>query len=192
MKKILFATGNENKVKEIRSLISDLPYQIITMGQIGFHEDIPETGKTLKENAILKAKYLYAKTNENTIAEDTGLEVDSLEAAPGVFTARYAGENKDPHANMDLLLKNIKGIPDRSAQFRTVIALILEGELYTFEGIARGSIAFRKIGKAGFAYDPIFIPEGYDITFAQMDLSTKSTISHRGRAMKKMLEFLNS
>jgi XTP/dITP diphosphohydrolase len=192
MKKLLFATGNKNKVKEIKALISNLPYEITTMGEIGFHEDIPETGKTLAENAILKAKYLYEKTSKNIIAEDTGLEVDSLGGAPGVHTARYAGDKKDPNANMDLLLENLNKVSDRSAQFRTVIALILDGQLHTFEGIARGEIASKKSGEDGFGYDPIFIPHGFNITFAEMDLRAKSAISHRARAMKKMLEFLQS
>jgi XTP/dITP diphosphohydrolase len=191
MKKLLFATGNKNKVIEIRDLLKDLPYEVITMGEIGFTEDIPETGDTLQENAILKAQYLFSKTKQNVIAEDTGLEVDILDGAPGVYTARYGGEKKDPIANMNLLIENLSKKTNRAAQFRTVIALILEGKMHTFEGIVRGTIALQKSGAQGFGYDPIFIPEDYSKTFAEMGLDIKSTISHRARAMQKMIQFLD-
>jgi len=191
MTRLLFATGNKNKVFEIRKLLLDLPFEIVTMGEIGFHEDIPETGSTLQENAILKAQYLFDKTGENVIAEDTGLEVLSLNGDPGVRTARYAGEDRDTIANMDLLLSNLGGFVDRSAQFHTVMALILDGTIHTFDGVVKGRIALNKAGLDGFGYDPIFIPENYEITFAEMDIDKKSSMSHRGRALDKMIKFLN-
>lgn len=191
MKRLLFATGNPNKVIEIRRLMKDLAIQIVTMSEVGFNEDIPETGHTLKENAILKAKYLFDKTGENVIAEDTGLEVNAMEGKPGVHTARFAGEAKDPVANMDLLLDKLSNCDDRRAQFHTVIALILDGKLHTFDGIVKGEIGRKKTGTDGFGYDPIFIPEGYSESFAEMDIDLKSSMSHRGRALEKMLKFLN-
>ena len=187
---LVFATGNPNKVQEIRALLDGLAYDVTTMKEIGFHEDIPETGETLSENAIIKAKYMFEKTGQNIIAEDTGLVVDALNGEPGVRTARYAGEDKDPDKNMNLLLRNLKGTENRSARFHTVIALILEGEIYTFDGISEGLIAIEKSGSKGFGYDPIFIPENHNITFAEMDMTSKSKLSHRGRAMQKMLAFL--
>ncbi|GLR17365.1 RdgB/HAM1 family non-canonical purine NTP pyrophosphatase [Portibacter lacus] len=190
MEKLLFATGNKNKVIEIKALLDGLPYEIVSMAEIGFTEDIPETGKDLKENAIIKAQYLFDKTKKNIIAEDTGLEVSALNGAPGVHTARYAGDAKDSTANMNLLLENLIEQEDRSAQFHTVIALIINGELYTFDGISKGEIAKNLSGSKGFGYDPIFIPEGFSTTFAEMSLAEKSKISHRGRALSKMIEFL--
>ena len=190
MEKLLFATGNKNKVIEIKALLDGLPYEIVSMDEIGFTEDIPETGKDLMENAIIKAQYLFDKTKKNIIAEDTGLEVSALNGAPGVHTARYAGDAKDSTANMNLLLENLIEKEDRSAQFHTVIALIINGELYTFDGISKGEIAKNLSGSEGFGYDPIFIPEGFSTTFAEMSLAEKSKISHRGRALSKMIEFL--
>lgn len=187
---LVFATGNINKVLEIRALLEGLPYEVTTMGEIGFTEDIPETGKTLSENAIIKAKYMFEKTGHNIIAEDTGLIVDALNGNPGVHTARYAGEEKDPDKNMALLLLNLEGSADRSARFHTVIALILDGEVDTFDGISEGEIAMQKAGSKGFGYDPIFVPKNHTVTFAEMDMKTKSKLSHRGRALENMLAFL--
>lgn len=190
-KTLLFATGNKNKVLEINQLLNKLPYHIITMKEAGFEEDIPETGSTLKENAIIKAQYLHEKTHKNVIAEDTGLEVDALDGAPGVHTARYAGDSKDPNENMDLLLTNLDGIMNRKARFHTVVALILDDKLYTFEGFAEGNIGLAKSGAKGFGYDPIFIPEGHERTFAEMSMEMKAEISHRGKAVRKLVEFLD-
>ncbi|WP_235296246.1 RdgB/HAM1 family non-canonical purine NTP pyrophosphatase [Portibacter marinus] len=190
IKELLFATGNKNKVKEIRAMLSNLPYHIVTMAEVGFYEEIPETGKTLEENAILKAKYLHHRTGKAVISEDTGLEVDALNGNPGVHTARYAGDSRDANQNMDLLLYHLKSCENRNAQFRTVIALIDKGSVKTFEGIVRGYIANEKSGDKGFGYDPIFIPEGFEDTFGQMDMELKSTMSHRSRALRKLIEHL--
>ncbi len=187
---LLFATGNQNKVKEIRTLIKDLPYSIQTMGEIGFEEDIPETGKTLLENAIIKAEYLYEKTNSNVIAEDTGLEVDALGGKPGVYSARFAGEDNNAEKNMDLLLEKLGASANRKAKFHTVIALILDGELFTFQGKVNGTIQNKKTGFQGFGYDPLFVPKNETRSFAEMSIEEKSKISHRARAFKKMVDFL--
>lgn len=189
---LLFATANANKVKEVKALLKDLPIDIVTMAEIGFTEEIPETGETLKENAILKAQYLFEKTGQNIIAEDTGLEVEALNGAPGVHTARYAGDAKNPSANMDLLLNNLKTKSNRSARFHTVMALILDGSLFTFDGFAYGEISSIRQGEEGFGYDPVFIPEGYDITFAEMTIEEKSQLSHRANALNQMLTFLTT
>ena len=189
-KKLLFATGNINKVKELKSRLESLPFDVLTMREAGFLEDIPETGSTLIENSILKAQYLFTKTGENVLAEDTGLEVDALNGAPGVHTARYAGEKRDPDQNMRLLLQNLKGNRQRSARFHTVITLILSGKQFTFDGYSEGAIAEEKSGQKGFGYDPIFIPENFTETFAEMSMEEKSKISHRSRAFDKMETFL--
>lgn len=189
-KKLLFATGNINKVRELRSRLENLPFDVLTMREAGFKEDIPETGSTLLENSILKAQYLYSKTGENVLAEDTGLEVDALNGAPGVHTARYAGEKRDPDQNMNLLLKNLEAKNNRSARFHTVITLIISGKQFTFNGYSEGAIGLKKSGQKGFGYDPIFIPKNYRETFAEMSMDEKSKISHRSRAFDKMELFL--
>jgi len=187
---LLFATSNPNKVLEIRQLLGDSPIEIVTMAELGYTEEIPETGNTLEQNALLKAEYLYEKTGRSVISEDTGLEVDALNGEPGVRTARYAGDLKDTNANMELLLENLSGARNRNAQFRTVIALITADKRLTFEGIVRGIITNELSGTKGFGYDPVFIPEGFKESFAEMDMDQKSSISHRGRALTKLINFL--
>ncbi|MFT7034722.1 MAG: XTP/dITP diphosphohydrolase [Cyclobacteriaceae bacterium] len=188
--KICFATHNENKLREVRSILH--PTKIVGLTELGQHEEIPETGQTLDENSLLKAQFLFTKFQLNCFADDTGLEVESLNGSPGVYSARYAGDKKDNQANIDLLMKNLEGITNRNARFRTVISLILNGETLTFEGIVNGRITEELSGSEGFGYDPIFIPEGYDITFAQMSLEEKNSISHRGKALKKLVDYLRS
>lgn len=187
---ICFATHNENKIREVRSLLH--PIKIVGLTELGQHEEIPETGQNLDENSLLKAQFLFSKFKVNCFADDTGLEVESLNGAPGVYSARYAGDKKDNQANIDLLLQNLEGIEDRNARFRTVISLILNGETFTFEGIVNGRITENISGSEGFGYDPIFIPDGYDITFAEMSLEEKNSISHRGKAIKKLVDYLRS
>ncbi len=191
-KTLLFATGNPNKVKEIKALVSDLSYEVITMADIGFHEDIPETGSTLEENANLKAQYLFERTNKEVIAEDTGLEVDALQGEPGVYSARYAGAEKDPEKNMSLLLSRLGSTKNRSARFKTVISLIGPSGRQNFEGVCEGNISLARKGEQGFGYDPIFVPVGYQSSFAEMSMTEKSKISHRGRALEKLIAFLQA
>ena len=189
MKTLLFATGNPHKVKEVREILAER-YEVKSLHDIGCQEDIPETAPTLEGNALLKARYVVDRYGMDCFAEDTGLEVDALGGAPGVFSARYAGEDKNPQANMSLLLKNLEEQPNRNAQFRTVIALCLEGKEFLFEGIVRGVIAKIPSGEGGFGYDPVFVPEGYSQSFAQIPAEEKNRISHRGKAVSKLLEFL--
>lgn len=165
-------------------------FQIESMRSLGINEDIPEDQQTLEGNALQKARFLYDRIGESCFADDTGLEVDALNGAPGVYSARYAGEAKNSLDNMTLLLKNMSGIQHRKARFRTVIALILNGKEYLFEGIVNGTIAEEPRGKAGFGYDPLFVPDGYSTTFAEMDSEAKNAISHRGRAVEKLAAFL--
>lgn len=165
-------------------------FQIESMRSLGINEDIPEDQQTLEGNALQKARFLYDRTGESCFADDTGLEVDALNGAPGVYSARYAGEAKNSLDNMALLLKNMSGIQNRKARFRTVIALILDGKEYLFEGIVNGTIAEEPRGTAGFGYDPLFVPDGYSTTFAEMDSEAKNAISHRGRAVEKLAAFL--
>ncbi len=188
MQKLIFATANEHKLTEIRSI---LPYhEIKGLIDVGITEDIEETGLTLEENALIKAKYLFEKTQCISLSEDTGLEVDALDGAPGVHTARFAGDHKNPDDNMAKLLELLGDTEDRSAQFRTVIVLIDHDQTLYFEGIVKGSIAKVKSGNKGFGYDPIFIPDGYDRTFADLDVSIKNQISHRARAVMKLVSYL--
>lgn len=191
MIELVFATNNENKIKEINALLTN-SIKLLSLKDIGCHEDIPETADTIEGNAILKAKYVYAKYGYNCFADDTGLEIKSLNGEPGVFSARYAGEEKNGDKNMDKALQKLVPFSDRAAQFKTVVALVINGEINTFEGIIEGEITSEKHGKDGFGYDPIFKPNGYEITFAEMPLSEKNKISHRGRAIKKLIDFLNS
>jgi XTP/dITP diphosphohydrolase len=188
--KIVFATNNENKIKEIQSMLPQ-SIQIISLESIGCHEEIPETADTIEGNAILKANYVTEKYGYDCFADDTGLEVEALNGDPGVFSARYAGEQKSAEDNMTKLLSNLETETNRNAQFKTVITLNLKGEQYLFTGIARGVITLEKNGNQGFGYDPIFRPEGYQETFAQISLETKNAISHRGKATQKLIEFLN-
>ncbi len=188
--KLVFATGNLNKASEIRSM---LPHgtELLTLRDLDLKEDIPETANTLEGNAILKAKYIVDRFQIDCFADDTGLEVYCLNNEPGVLSARYAGEQKSSEDNMNRLLSRLEQQQDRSARFRTVIALHLAGELYTFEGIVEGKIISEKRGEKGFGYDPIFVPEGCDKTFAEMSMEEKNKISHRARAFSKMFTFLN-
>jgi len=190
MIKLVFGTSNENKLKEIRKLVPN-SIQLLSMAELGIHGELPETRETIKENAIQKAEALYDEVKVNSFAEDTGLEVDALDGAPGVYTARYAGNRKDSSANMELLLENLKNKSDKGAQFRTNIALIWNKETYVFEGIVRGKIACEKRGEGGFGYDPIFIPDGHEKTFAELPSKIKQNISHRARAFQKMMAFLD-
>lgn len=186
---LIFATHNPNKVKEI-SLKLPSNFKIKTLDEIRLTSEIPETGKTLQENASLKSKFIFEKLSVNCFADDSGLEVFSLNNEPGVYSARYAGEPKNDEKNIDKLLKELKHKTDRSAQFRTVISLLLEGKEYLFEGAIKGSIITERRGINGFGYDPIFVPEGYDKTFAEIDISEKNVISHRAIAVQKLIDFL--
>lgn len=186
---IIFATNNAHKLVEVQAL---MPQGINLVGhaQMGINEDIPEDGDTLEANALQKARYIYAKTQRNCFADDTGLEVEVLNNAPGVYSARYAGPQKSSVDNMVKLLDELRGQANRRARFRTVIALIIDGREHLFEGIVRGQIIEHQQGTDGFGYDPIFMPEGYTETFAQMPLEVKNGISHRGRAVQQLVDFL--
>jgi XTP/dITP diphosphohydrolase len=186
---LVFATHNAHKAKEIQQIVGD-HFIIRTLSDIGCTEDIPETGSTLAENASIKSRYVYDTYRLNCFADDTGLEVEVLNGAPGVYSARYAGEAKNDQANMDLLLQNIKGADNRKARFRTMISLIIDANEMLFEGELKGEIITEKTGTNGFGYDPIFKPEGLENTLAQMDLAAKNTISHRARAFAKLTAFL--
>lgn len=187
--KLYFATNNIHKLKEVQEVVGD-SFQIESMRSLGINEDIPEDQLTLQGNALQKARFLYDRIGESCFADDTGLEVDALNGAPGVYSARYAGDAKNSFDNMALLLKNMSGKQNRKARFRTVIALILDGKEYLFEGIVNGTIAEEPRGTAGFGYDPLFVPDGYSTTFAEMDSEAKNAISHRGRAVEKLAAFL--
>ncbi len=187
---LVFATSNENKLKEINKL---LPESISLKGlaDLGIEEDIPETGYTLKDNALQKSLYVFERFNINCFSDDTGLEIDALNGEPGVFSARYAGEEKNSVKNMDKVLRNLNGISNRNARFKTVISLILNGETYFFEGVVEGVIEECQKGKDGFGYDPIFTPQGYNMTFAELSIDEKNKISHRALAFKQLIDFLN-
>jgi len=188
VKKIVFATGNPNKLKEIKSAINN--FEIIGLKDLGITEEIPETGDTLKKNALQKAKYVYDKTGLDCFSDDTGLEIEALNYRPGVYSAMYAGPDCNAENNMQKVLKALEESPNRNAQFKTVIALILKGEEYYFEGVVSGVILKEKSGKGGFGYDPIFKPVGYKESFAEMSIAQKNEISHRGLAVKKLVKFL--
>ena len=189
MKKLIFATNNLNKLKEIKNAVSN--YEIISLDEMGINEEIPETGKTLHDNALQKAVYIYQKTGKDCFADDTGLEIATLDNKPGVYSARYAGDNCSPDDNMNRVLNELKDTRDRNALFRTVIALIINGEKYFFEGSIDGTILEAKTGSDGFGYDPIFQPNGFDLSFAEMSLGQKNSVSHRANAVKKLIHFLN-
>ena len=188
-KKLVVATNNAHKLEEIAAILSD-EMELLSLKDINCHADIPETADTLEGNARQKAMYIYENYGMDCFADDTGLEVDALNGAPGVFSARYAGDGHDSEANMQKLLKELKGNENRKAQFRTAICLIMEGKEYLFEGIVKGEIIEEKRGGAGFGYDPIFVPEGYEQTFAELGNDIKNTISHRARAVEKLCKFL--
>lgn len=188
--KIVFATNNTNKILEIQSMLPE-SIEIISLESIGCYEDIPETADTIEENAIMKANYVTEKYGYDCFADDTGLEVDALNGEPGVFSARYAGEQRSAEDNMTLLLSNLEDKTNRKAQFKTVITLNLKGKQYLFTGIAHGEITLERFGNQGFGYDPIFRPENYQETFAQLSIDTKNKISHRGKATVELISFLN-
>ena len=191
MQKILFATGNAHKLKEIRQVLANLPYEIISLKDLGIDYDIPETGATLEENATIKSKFLAQRyPNYHIISEDTGLEIDALGGAPGVITARYGGPKKDAQRNMNKVLSKLSDTVNRSGQFRTIISHIYQGKETQHEGIVKGRIAKKQSGKRGFGYDPIFIPEGYNDSFADLGDEVKMTMSHRSRAVIKLLTSL--
>ncbi len=183
-KTFVLASHNQHKVDEIRDILSDLDISITSLSDLGIHDEIIEDGETLDDNAWIKADYLYNLGYQYVIADDTGLEVDALEGAPGVYSARYAGPAKDSQANMAKLLKALAKANDRHAQFRTVLAVYINGTKHCFEGVIRGTIADIKTGKGGFGYDPIFIPEGYTSSFGVLSSEIKNSISHRGRAIQ--------
>ncbi len=189
--KIVFATNNQNKLMEVRKILGN-KFQVLSLEDIGCHEDIPEKGQTLEDNALIKAQYVYNKYHVDCFADDTGLEVDALGGAPGVYSARYAGGvGHDSNANMTKLLHELENNNNRKARFRTIITLIQGGKVTKFEGIVKGEIIQQRRGGEGFGYDPVFQPEGYSQTFAEMSTGVKNQISHRARAVQKLAEFLN-
>ena len=189
MTEIIFATNNAHKLAEVQAVLGD-GFRLLTPRECGITEDIPETQPTLEGNASQKAHYLFDRTERNCFADDTGLEVYALDGAPGVHSARYATDGHDFGANNRLLLKNLEGVADRRARFRTVISLIMDGREHLFEGIVEGRIAEQPSGGGGFGYDPLFIPDGFSKTFAEMSADEKNEVSHRGRAVRRLVEFL--
>lgn len=191
IRKIIFATNNAHKLSEVQALLGDR-FSLVTLAECGITEEIPEDAPTLEGNALQKARYVHERTGGDCFADDTGLEVDALDGAPGVHSARYATDGHDFAANNRLLLSNLAGKAERSAHFRTVIALILDGREYLFEGRVDGRIAESEAGCGGFGYDPLFVPDGFDRTFAEMTADEKNAISHRGRAVGRLVEFLGT
>lgn len=188
--KLVFATNNKHKLDEVRKITAQHNIEIVSLADIDCHDDIPETAETLEGNALQKACYIKEKFGLDCFADDTGLEVEALNNAPGVYSARYAGPEHDSEANMRKLLSEMNGKENRNARFRTVIALLLNGKEYTFDGIVQGSITTEKRGENGFGYDPIFVPEGYTQTFAELGNDIKNRISHRAKAVEKLNDFL--
>ena len=188
---IVFASNNQHKINEIQQLIP-AELKLLSLDSIGCVEEIPETALTIEGNAILKANYVTEKYGHYCFADDTGLEVEALNGEPGVYSARYAGEQKNANDNMQKLLKNLESSTQRNAQFKTIICLNINGEQHLFEGIVKGKIVLEPKGNQGFGYDPIFIPDGYTTTFAEMSMEEKSKISHRGLAVEKLVRFLTS
>jgi XTP/dITP diphosphohydrolase len=186
---IVFATHNKNKILEVQKMLPE-SIKILSLQDISQFEEIPETGKTIEENAIIKANFITEKFGYDCIADDSGLEINFLNGEPGVHSARYAGEHRNDTDNMNLVLKKLKNTTERTAQFKTVIALKINKNQYLFNGIAKGNITLSKFGNEGFGYDPIFKPEGFDKTFAEMSLTEKNAISHRGKAIQLLLSFL--
>lgn len=189
--KLVFATNNQHKLDEVRKVVTG-DFEIVSLSEIDCHDDIPETADTLEGNALQKARYIKEHFGYDCFADDTGLEVEALNNAPGIYSARYAGPGHDSEANMNKLLQKMKDKENRKAQFRTAIALILNGKEYLFEGIVRGSIITEKRGNSGFGYDPIFVPENCTETFAELGNDIKNQISHRAEAVKKLIEFLSN
>ena len=187
--KLVFATNNRHKLEEVKAILGN-KIEVLSLNDIDCHDDIPETADTLEGNALIKARYIHEKFGVDCFADDTGLEVEALNGEPGVYSARYAGEDCNPEANMYKLLQNLTGENNRNAQFRTVIALIINGEEKLFNGIVKGNITEEKMGDSGFGYDPIFIPEGFSESFAQMPAEMKNSISHRYRATDELSNYL--
>ena len=190
IKQLIFATNNNHKLTELSAAVNK-SFILKSLSDIGFNEDIPEPFDTLEDNALAKVRYLHERYRINCFADDTGLEIEALNGAPGVFSARFAGDQKDSEANMQKVLDLLQGIDNRKARFRTVIALNYDNKEYLFEGVVNGKIIKERTGDMGFGYDPIFVPDGFDTTFAQMDIDVKNQISHRGIATAKLIEFLN-
>lgn len=190
MKKLVFATNNEHKLSELRQIIGG-SFELLSLGDIGCHDDIPETADTLEGNALQKARWVKERYGYDCFADDTGLEVDALGGQPGVYSARFAGPGHDSKANMAKLLAMLEGEENRRARFRTVIALIKGGETHLFEGIVDGEIMKFPSGSEGFGYDPVFRPEGWEMTFAEATPDEKNAVSHRGRAVAKLIAYLN-
>ena len=189
-KKFVFATNNAHKLEEVTAILGD-KIELLSMKDIHCHADIPETADTLEGNALLKARYIFENYNMDCFADDTGLEVEALNGAPGVYSARYAGDAHNSEANMRKLLQDMEGIENRKAQVRTVFALIINGKEHLFEGIVKGEITKHRCGSSGFGYDPVFIPEGYTQTYAEMGNTLKNKISHRALATNKLCNFLS-
>lgn len=185
---LIFATNNMHKLEEVRSLLKD--YCIKSLSDIMCNDELPETSETIEGNALQKARYINDKYNANCFADDTGLEIEALNGMPGVYSARYAGEARLAENNMQKVLVELKGVKNRKARFKTIIALIINKNEYVFEGIVNGTISEEKRGEKGFGYDPIFIPEGFDKSFAEMDFDEKNRFSHRAFAIKKLVGFL--
>lgn len=189
--KLVFATANKNKALEIQALVP-ASIKIVSLTDIGCTEEIPETQASIEGNAAQKAFYVYENYKENCFADDTGLEIEALDGRPGVMSARYAGDAKDAIANMDKILGELTGITNRKARFKTIISLVINGKEVQFEGVVNGTILLEKRGGSGFGYDPIFLPEGSNRSFAEMDLNEKNQHSHRAKAVNKLVEYLKS
>jgi len=189
MKKIVFATNNKHKLEEIRNILG-IDFEVLSLSDIGYYDDIPETGDTLSENASQKSHTIFNRFRIDCFSDDTGLDIDALNGEPGVYSARYAGDNASYDDNVNKVLSELDGVENRQAAFRTVISLILEGKEFQFEGRVSGQITKDKRGVDGFGYDPVFQPDGFDITFAEMSKDTKNKISHRGKATEKLVAFL--
>ncbi|AXG74635.1 non-canonical purine NTP diphosphatase [Flavobacterium arcticum] len=187
--KLVFASNNKNKIQEIKHQLP-VDIELLSLEDIGCNQDIPETANTIEGNAILKANYVTKNYGYDCFADDTGLEVDALNGAPGVYSARYAGDQKDANDNINKILNELNGITNRKANFKTVIALNLNGKQYLFTGIAKGEITIDRSGNKGFGYDPVFKPEGKNLTFAEISLEEKTILSHRGKAVTQLLDFL--
>lgn len=188
--KLVFATQNRNKLREVSAMMPE-GIELVNLEDIGHTEELEETSDTLDGNALQKAEYIFQNYHVSCFADDTGLEIDALDGAPGVYSARYAGDSKDSNANMDKVLEEMEGVEDRSAQFRTSICLFWQGNVYYFEGVVRGRILHEKAGAEGFGYDPIFAPEGEDRSFAEMSSAEKNAMSHRGRAIASLVNWLS-
>ncbi len=191
MRKLVFATNNDHKLRELKEILSS-EFELLSLNDIGCNDEIPETGPTLEINAAQKSYYIWNRYGINCFADDTGLEVEALMNEPGVYSARYAGEDRSASSNMLKVLEKLAGETNRKARFRCVISLVTEGEEKQFEGIVEGQILTKGQGEAGFGYDPIFMPDGYNLSFAEMAAEDKNLISHRGRAVKKLIDYLNN